>query len=65
MILSGESGSTEDAGHDGDAGVLGLALRVVHAEGLEGGEAHGFMAAGHGCGFFVGKESKMEGRDLN
>lgn len=32
----------------------------MHAEGLEGGETHGFMAAGHCCGFFV-VGNKMEG----
>ena len=36
---------TQDGRHDGDAGVLGLLLRGVDAESLEGREADGLRAA--------------------
>jgi hypothetical protein len=39
---------TEHAGHYGDAGVLWLALGIVHAEGLERREPNWFVPAGHG-----------------
>lgn len=40
---------TEDARHDGDARVLDLALRIVDAQGLEGGKADSLVTARHDC----------------
>jgi hypothetical protein len=37
-------GHTEDAGHDGDARVFGLALGIVHPQRFEGREADGLGA---------------------
>lgn len=38
---------TENAGHDGDAGILDLALGVVDAQGLERWKTDCFVSAGH------------------
>jgi len=43
----GGGGFTENAGHDGDAGILNLALGVVDAQGLERWETNCFVSAGH------------------
>jgi hypothetical protein len=43
----GEGEFTENAGHDGDAGVLDLALGVVDAQGLERWKTDCFVSAGH------------------
>lgn len=46
---------TEDAGHDGDTRILGLALGIVHPERFQRGETDGLCAPWHvvfGVGFF-------------
>lgn len=40
----GRGAHTQDAGHDGDARVFGLALGIVDAQRLEGGETDGLGA---------------------
>lgn len=44
FLQTREAPPTEDAGHDGDAWVLGLALGIVHPQGLEGGQTDGLGA---------------------
>lgn len=41
LLLDLEKIHTEDAGHDGDARILGLALGIVHPQRLQRGETNG------------------------
>lgn len=45
---------TENAGHDGDAGILDLALGVVDAQGLQRWKTNCFVSAGHFEGSYGG-----------